>query len=142
MLFARSLAPVRMRLSKRNEILAGVLLVFALAPSRAAGQTQAAGTPSAVPADVLGRSTPRGAVLGFLAAARRGENALARQYLNTRVGQDAAEDLAHELYVVLDARLPPTLTLLSDQPDGSRANPLEPDRERVGTIEGPDGPIE
>src|SRR5262249_38285867 len=51
------------------------------------------------------------------------------------------QELAHSLFVVLDARLPPTLTLISDAPDGSRANPLEPDLETVGTIAGPTGPV-
>jgi MscS family membrane protein len=118
--------------------LLGVALLLALASDHVHGQEQ----PGAPPSDVLGRGTPRGTVLAFLAAGRRGDNALARQYLNTRLGGTAAEDLAHQLYVVLDARLPPTLALLSDAPDGSRANPLEPDREHVGTIAGPDGPIE
>ncbi len=41
---------------------------------------------------------------------------------------------AHQLYVVLDARLPPCLTLVSDEPEGSRANPLKPDEEIVGLV--------
>jgi MscS family membrane protein len=86
------------------------------------------------PADPLGRSTPRGTVLGFLNAARRGEDELARQYLNTRLSDSAAETLAHQLFVVLDARLPARLTQVSDAPEGSRSNPLSPDREIVGTI--------
>src|SRR2546430_13459883 len=34
------------------------------------------------PQDVLGRGTPRGTVLGFLSAARKGEDETAAQYLN------------------------------------------------------------
>ena len=52
-----------------------VLLAFALAPSAqtlpGASQPPVAAQP-APPADALGRATPRGAVLGFLNAARRG----------------------------------------------------------------------
>ena len=90
----------------------------------------------------LGRTTPRGTVLGFLNAARKGENELARQYLNTRLSAKAAEDLAQKLFVVLDARLPPRLDELSDAPEGSRANPLTPSLDLVGTISGPRGDLD
>src|SRR5262249_29796533 len=115
-----------------------------IVPPSATATTAAATQPSQPaqpPPDVLGRTTPRRTVLGFLAAARKDDDELARQYLNSRATDDAARDLAHQLYVVLDARLPAKLTLLSDAPEGSRANPLEPDRDTVGTIEGPGGPV-
>ena len=94
------------------------------------------------PKDLLGRSTPRGTVLAFIAAGRKGDNDLARRYLNTPLAGDAAEKQAHQLFVVLDARLPPRLTQVSDSPEGSRANPLAPDEEVVGTIPGASGPVE
>ena len=85
--------------------------------------------------DPLGRDTPRGTVRGFLNAARQGESELARQYLNTpQSDATAAAELAHELFVVLDARLPARLTQLSDVAEGSRSNPLTPNQELVGTI--------
>jgi len=90
--------------------------------------------PPAVASDPSGRDTPRGAVLGFLEAARDGDYALASRFLDTRLRGTAAEDLARQLFVVLDARLPPRLTQISDQPEGSREDPLEPDRERIGTV--------
>lgn len=94
-----------------------------------------------IPRDALGRSTPRGTVLGFLAAARKGDDELASQYLNTRLRGKAAADLAHELSVVLDRRLPARLTQLSDQPEGSPSYPLNP-QELVGTISGDDGNVD
>ena len=89
------------------------------------GQTPAAApvaAPAAAPAplDALGRDTPRGSVLGLLNAARKGENELAAQYLSTRLTGESAATLAHQLYVVLDARLPARLTKVSDEP-GARA---------------------
>jgi len=93
------------------------------------------------PTDPFGRSTPRGTVLGLLSAARKGDDVLARQYLNTRLTDRAAEDLAHQLFVVLDARLTARLTQLSDAPEGSRADPLSPDQERIGTITGDAGEV-
>jgi MscS family membrane protein len=119
----------------------GLLAAIALAATAVAVAGAQSGTPSPQtqaleppPPDSLGRSNPRGSVLAFLNAARRGENELARQYLDTRLSGEAAEDLAHQLFVVLDARLPARLTLISDSPDGSRADPLAPNRERIGTI--------
>ena len=91
--------------------------------------------------DTLGRSTPRGTVLGFLSAARKGDDELASQYLNTRLRGKAAADLAHELSVVLDRRLPARLTQLSDQPEGSPSDPLNP-QELVGTISSDDGNVD
>jgi len=89
-----------------------------------------------VPKDPLGRTTPRGTVFGFLVAARNGEDELASQYLNTRLRGNAAAVLAHQLFVVLDRRLPPRLNQLSDLPEGSLSNPMKPDQDFVGTIKG------
>jgi MscS family membrane protein len=127
----------------------GLLAAIALAATAVAVAGAQSGTPSPQtqapeppPPDSLGRSNPRGTVLGFLNAARRGENELARQYLDTRLSGEAAEDLAHQLFVVLDARLPARLTLISESPDGSRADPLAPNRERIGTISSEAGPVD
>lgn len=107
------------------------------APAAASPQAQAE-----VPKDPLGRETPRGTVLGFLAAAREGEDEIARQYLNTRASGADARELTRQLFVVLDARLPARLTQLSDAPEGSRSNPLKPDQEIVGTITGGSGNVD
>src|ERR1051326_595254 len=76
------------------------------APSAPSSAPPSAPAPAPPPADPLGRTTPRGAVFGFLNAARKGDNAIARQYLNTRLPGEDAEALAHRVFVVLDARLP------------------------------------
>ena len=106
--------------------------------SAAAGAQQPAPVqepvPPPVPTDALGRDNPRGTVISFLNAARGGDYTVASQYLDTRLSKQAAEQLARQLFVVLDARLPARLTQLSDKPEGSRANLLRPDRELVGTI--------
>jgi MscS family membrane protein len=82
----------------------------------------------------LGRISPRGAVLGFLNAARNGNTQVAALYLNTSLRGEAAQDLAHQLAVVLDRRLPARLNQLSDSPEGSLPDPLRPDEDIVGTI--------
>ncbi len=87
-----------------------------------------------MPKDSLGRSTPRGTVLGFLAVAQKREYEVAAEYLNTRLRGRAAAQLAEQLSVVLDRRLPARLNQLSDKPEGSLLDPLNPDRDLVGTI--------
>ena len=128
--------------------LSAVLALVVSAPGVLAQPVPGAPAPAAqtsaaepAPEDPLGRSTPRGAVLGFLNAARKGENELARQYLDTRLSGKPAEDLAHQLFVVLDAKLPARLTLISDAPEGSRSDPRRPDQDVVGTVTGEGGPI-
>jgi MscS family membrane protein len=123
-------------------VLGACVVALVLSPVEAPSQTMPGAAPAAAPTqpeppkDVLGRSTPRGTVLGFLAAARKGDDALASQYLETRLRGEAAETLAHQLFVVLDARLPARLPQLSDAPEGSRSNPLMVDQEIVGTVQG------
>jgi MscS family membrane protein len=91
--------------------------------------------------DALGRNTPRGTVLGFLAAARKGNMAAASQFLNTPLRGPAAESLARELFTVLDRRLPPRLQELSDSPEGSLSD-LKADQDAVGTISSAQGNVE
>jgi MscS family membrane protein len=110
-----------------------LLCLAAWAQPRKSAPEPAPAQPEA-PKDSLGRSTPRGAVLGFLSVARNGEDELAAQYLNTGLRGSAAAVLAHQLFIVLDRRLPPRLNQLSDKPEGSSSDPLKPDQERVGTI--------
>src|SRR3954468_1054451 len=90
--------------------------------------------PATPPPDALGRSTPRGTVLGFLSAARKGDYELARQYLNTRLTEAVATRRAEQLFVVLDAKLPARLTEVIDVPEGSRSNVSSPDDERIATL--------
>jgi MscS family membrane protein len=85
------------------------------------------------PKDALGRSTPRGTVLGFLTAVKKGNTSTAAMYLNTPMNP-AAEELAQQLAVVLNLRLPARLNELSDKPEGSLPDPLRPDEDLVGTI--------
>ena len=94
------------------------------------------------PKDILGRSTPRGTVLGFLRAEHKGDNEAAVQYLNTRLRGEAAVALAHQLSVVLDRGLSARLSNLSDRPEGSLAFPARPDQDLVGTISGDHGSVD
>ena len=88
----------------------------------------------AAPVDLLGRTTPKGTVLGFLRAAHRGDDEAAAQYLNTRLRGQAAATLAHQLFVVLDRRLPARLNELSDRPEGGLPFLTRPDEDLVGSV--------
>ena len=96
---------------------------------------------SEVPTDSLGRHTPRGTLLGFMKESRAGNYEAAILYLNTNLTGASAADLARQLFVVLDSRLPARLTNLSDNPEGSRANPLKPDEDVVGSVSTDDGSL-
>jgi len=101
-----------------------MLAVLLLAPSAWAQEGPKPSVTQAAPKDPLGRDTPRGTVLGFMNAAREGHDEVAAQYLHTKLHDKAAVTLAHQLFVVLDRRLPPRLGELNDRPEGSLANPL------------------
>ena len=129
--------------------LAGALAVALLSPSALRAQSDAgapgAKTPAAAPAEVskdaLGRDTPRGALLGFMRTARDGNDEAAAAYLNTGLRGHAAENLARQLYIVLDSRLPARLNEVSDRAEGGLANPLKPDIDVVGSINTASGPL-
>lgn len=101
----------------------------------------AAATQPEAPKDSLGRTTPRGSVLGFMAAAHKGDYVVAAQYLNSPPRAKNAATLAEQLSVVLDRGLPARLIQLSDKPEGSLSDQLNPDRDLVGTITGPSGNV-
>lgn len=103
------------------------------------GQLGVPSTPAPTPPaqkDPLGRSTPRGTVLGFLIAAGKGDNQIAAQYLNARDGAKTTANLAAELFVVLNRRLPARLNEISDRPEGTATSLLRPDLYLVGTVNG------
>ena len=129
-------------LSAGSSLLFFVLLLGIPAWAQPGVPTTAPASSSGAPEDALGRSTPRGSVLGFLTANRKGDSELAAQYLNTRLRGKAAANLAQQLFVVLDRRLPARLNEISDHPEGSQADPLKPDQELVGTIVSDDRSVE
>ncbi len=103
----------------------------------AGGPTAVATTKSAPPKEVasddpLGRSTPQGAVLGFMRATSDRDYGRAVDYLDTRQPLKRAEQLARELQSVMDRGLTGHLDALSRSPEGNLADGLSPMRERVG----------
>jgi MscS family membrane protein len=124
---------VKLRFISRHLIVA--CLFCASTWSQLASEAPAA-VPSPARKDPLGRSTPRGTVLGFLIAAGKGDNQVAAQYLNTRETLKGGAPLAGQLYVVLNRRLPARLNEISDRPEGDATSLLKPDLYLVGIING------
>jgi MscS family membrane protein len=127
------------RVARRVDTLVGLLLTLLLVPARPTCAQVGVGAPAAAaqpapPKDALGRDTPKRTVLGFITAARRGNDDVTPLYLDTNLKGKDAVDLAHKLYVVLDTRLPARLQELSDLPEGSADNVLRPNENIVGTI--------
>ena len=101
-----------------------------------------ASTQPAPPADPLGRDTPRGTVLGFLKACRKGDFENAKRYLNAPLARAGLDELARKLSVVLDRRLPARLNQLSLEANGSQYFPDRPDTDLVGTIDTREGTVD
>lgn len=121
----------------------GLLLVLpALAQSPPTAAPQPA--PSVQPADedVLGRSTPHGAVSGFIQAVKGKDYVRAAEYLDTKKRGDEAEKLARQLQVVLDRGLKADIDRLSRKPEGELQAGLPPTHNRVGTVDTRAGKLE
>ena len=102
-------------------------------PQAASKSEPPAAAQPAPAADPLGRDTPAGTVMGFLAAAR-GDWPRATTYLDTKLPQDQAEQRARELKVLLDRGLNIDLSRLSRSPEGEQDGRLGAGRELVGTV--------
>ncbi len=98
------------------------------------------------PADQYGRGVPRSAMLGFLAACREGDYERAAEYLDLRrLGAKQRERsavLSRQLMFVLDRKLWVEIEDLSQQPEGHAGDGLPSYRDRVGTLDSEEGPVD
>ena len=92
--------------------------------------------------DLLGRSTPYGAVKGFVRSAERQDYVKAAQYLHTRKKGEAAQKLAQQLQAVLDWGLKVDLAKLNRKPEGDLTDGLENRQDRLGTIDTSSGKLD
>lgn len=100
-----------------------------------------------IPEDALNRGTPRGAVVGFLRAGRKSDWTRAAGYLDLTMlpaSERAVEGplLARHLRAVMQRKLWIDRQELSDQARGDLEDGLPKRREKVGTIDGPQGPVD
>ncbi|MGA2420495.1 MAG: mechanosensitive ion channel domain-containing protein [Candidatus Acidiferrum sp.] len=126
------------------------LLALLLAPLSVFGQTNpllpassspaqapAAAPKNAVPADHLGRETPRGAVFGFIRAAQDENYSVAVQYFQPPSGRHRPsvaeeQDLAAQLLSILNEKFSAaSLDALSRKPEGVLDDSLPPNQEMV-----------
>ena len=91
--------------------------------------------------DPLGRSTPRGTVIGLVLAVEQENFDRAAEYLDSGLASSERRQLAQKLGVVLDRKLFPSLSRLSREPDGDRDDGLD-NRDRIGLVESPFGNVE
>ncbi len=90
---------------------------------------------AAAPEDPLGRSTPRGAIVGFARAMEREDFTNAALYLQLRGDQKAdAESLAKSLNLLIDRGLREAIGHISDLPEGNVEDGLPVDREQLGPL--------
>lgn len=132
-------------------LLAGVAspsVAQAPAPHGSPGAPAEADDAAAAPAaDPLGRSTPEGAVAGFLEASAKQDYARAAEYLDLRSipgarrAREGAE-LARQLKRALDGRGFIERWSLSADRAGTLDDGLPPDRERVGSLRTDDGRLD
>jgi len=114
---------------------AGKLVLLAALAQPAAAQIPDSQTsrmsPSAQQApDALGRETPRGTIIGFTSAVRRGDFVVAQGYMQLTPRQrGSAETLARDLAELLDRYYTRRVTELSDLPTGVAGDGLPLDRE-------------
>ena len=86
-----------------------------------------------MPEDPLGRSTPYGAVIGFLQAANKTDYELASNYLEGKQAAKRKAELARSLHVVLNRGVKTGPDDLSKAPAGSLDDGLPANLEKVGT---------
>ena len=111
-------------------------------PVPTSGTSQQAANSQEPADDPLGRSTPRGTVVGFMRAADRQDYDQAASYLETTQHGDYARELARQLQVILDRETSIDLSKLSRQPEGSKANGQNPNRELVGVVKTSSGDVD
>jgi MscS family membrane protein len=88
------------------------------------------------PVDSLGRSNPRSSIYGFLKAVQAGRYRTAAQFLDLGEARRESQGpaLARDLQLLFDAAYNHPLSLVSDRPEGSRDEGLDPVHDRAGEI--------
>jgi MscS family membrane protein len=92
--------------------------------------------------DPLGRSTPRGTVIGFLRAIDENDPTKALVYLDTKLSGPRAVELAENLARLINSSSDLKLLSISDRPDGNAEDGLPSDKDLIGIINSPSGALE
>jgi MscS family membrane protein len=124
---------------KASSAVKAVVPAAAAVSPEAAPPAAAPALPPAPPPDPLGRATPYGTVFGFLQAVNANNLPKAVQYLDTKLPETKAEELAVQLKAVLDANLSTGIDRLSKEEQGNTKDNLRITRERIGVAKSPKG---
>jgi len=120
----------------------GLLPVLALArpqiPGLTSSPTTTASQQSAVPADPLGRESPRGCLLGFIKAAQDEKYSIAVQYFQParkHAAEEDDEELAEQLLAILNQKFSGPLDFVSRDPEGRLDDGLPPNEEKISGMD-------
>jgi MscS family membrane protein len=93
--------------------------------------------PVTQPQDPLGRTSPRGTVIGFLEAAHRGDLATAAQYLQMpeKDRRRSGSETAHQLQVLMDRSFSGHVSTITDRPEGRLGFTSAAGREKIGALQ-------
>ena len=123
----------------------GLILIVLLLPRSLHAQTPQAGGAAVPPTqpveDPLGRTTPRGTLLGLVTAVEQANLERAAEYLQSGLSRSDRRELAQKLGTVLDRKLLTSLDRVSDSPDGDLDDGLT-NRDRIGVLESSSGSVE
>src|SRR5271165_1431764 len=103
---------------------------------------QVAKPESTVPADPLGRETPRGSLVGFIKAAQDERNDLAVEYFQPPSGrrhrsEEDDEEIVPQFLTIFNQKFAGALDVISNDPLGRLDDGLPADQERVAGALGP-----
>jgi len=107
------------------------------------GPSNSVTPPQPIPADPLGRSTPRGTITELVRAFNHEDFVSAARYMQLNVKQrSSSADLGKDLKELMDRYFRQPLTLISDSPTGAHDDGLPLDREKIGPLDTPNGPTD
>jgi MscS family membrane protein len=111
-----------------------------------ANSPASANSQSPVPADPLGRETPRGCLLGFIKAAEEERYEAAVLYFQPPLGrkhvsEEDQQELAEQLLAILNQKFTGALDYVSRDPQGRLDDGLPPDQEKINSAQDNGFPI-
>src|SRR5262249_6905452 len=120
---------------------ANALVAQGFSLASAASTPQATPATPAQPADLLGRETPKGTIVGFLRAAQDEKYSIATQYFEPAAPRhhptsDQEQELAEELLNILNQKFGPILDSISRDPQGRLDDGLPPNQESIAAARG------
>src|SRR5262249_47438170 len=129
----------RLRLGRIQRVVVSLAVLFVVSAAYLSAQlpTSAASAPAkAEPTtDLLGRDTPRSAMMGLLKCSERGDYETAARYLQPAAGQSKSMAQVAQQFHALQENFKGNVGLLSDDPNGTVEPGLPPGQVRAGVLD-------